>query len=214
MEESPAASSVLEFIKKNILFVGLIAFGVLLSAFGAIQYFTQSSTAELEFIEAEASDVKGVTIESKVKVDVSGSVENPGVYTLEPGSRVADALAKAGGMTKGADSEYVAKRLNLAQKVPDGAKIYIPAVGETTTNTTVSSSNLMTDTSISTDTSSALVNINSASESQLDTLPKVGPVTAKKIIDGRPYGSIEDLVIKKVLTQKTFEGLRDMITAE
>jgi competence protein ComEA len=59
-----------------------------------------------------------------------------------------------------------------------------------------------------------LININSASADTLDTLPKVGPITAQKIISGRPYSSKDELVSKKILTQKTFEGLKDKITVE
>ena len=95
-------------------------------------------------------------------------------------------------------------------------KVYIPALGEISTpstNTSVAVSSLVSEESTS-EFISGLININSASESELDTLPKVGPATAKKIITSRPYANIEELVVKKVLGQKTYEGLKDKITAE
>ena len=62
--------------------------------------------------------------------------------------------------------------------------------------------------------STGLVDVNSATEAKLDILPKVGAVTAQKIISSRPYGTIEDLVSKKVLTQKTLDGFRDKIIVQ
>jgi competence protein ComEA len=62
------------------------------------------------------------------------------------------------------------------------------------------------------DTQSGVININSATESELDKLSGVGPVTAQKIIDGRPYSNLSDLVAKKILTQKAFDKIKDQIS--
>lgn len=205
-----------EFVLKNLLFVISIVVGLLLCGIGVAQYFSpQAKSSELIFTSAE--DVKKESApKPKISVDVEGKVIKPGVYQLEEGSRLQDALIASGGLASGADREYVSKKVNLAQKILDGAKIYIPAVGEIEAAQAVLSSSdqaeiLTTDIAVEYQEED-LININTASVESLDTLPKIGPVTAQKIINGRPYGSIEELVSKKVLTQKTFDALRDMIS--
>ena len=121
-------------------------------------------------------------------------------YTLD------DAIKKAGGFAQDADREYIAKNINLASVVKDGQKIYIPKVGET-----VSDSN---GNALSSNSKSTLVNINTATESELDSLPGIGPVRAGKIIANRPYASINDLLTKKVLGEATFEKIKDQISVQ
>ncbi len=220
MEEKPSRQEfIIQFVKKNLLFIGLISFGVLLMILGFFQYLaSKNQTSDIQFTSNnnQTTDVKGVQTTAKISVDVEGKVLHPGVYSLPEGSRIQDALIAAGGLSSSADRIYISKHLNQAQKIVDGGKIYIPATGEIqTTNIPAQSEpvNFISDAS-SSEGISGLININSATEGQLDSLPKVGPVTAKKIIAGRPYGNIEELVSKKVLGQKTFDGLKDKIMAE
>jgi competence protein ComEA len=122
---------------------------------------------------------------------------------LDADARVHDALVAAGGLTENADR----KAVNLAAKIADGQKIYIPAIGESPVQvlgSTVSGSS-------GTD-GSGLVSVNNASQSELESLPGIGPVTSQKIIDGRPYSSIEDLVSKKVVGQKTYDKIISLIS--
>ena len=205
-----------EFVLKNLLFVISILLGLVLCGVGVVQYFaTQNNSNDLIFTSVE--DIKKESApKPKISVDVEGKVIKPGVYQLDEGARLQDALIASGGLASGADREYVSKKVNLAQKILDGAKIYIPAVGEIEAAQAVLSSSdpaeiLTADIAVG-DQDEELINVNTASVESLDTLPKIGPVTAQKIINGRPYGSIEELVSKKVLTQKTFDGLRDMIS--
>lgn len=142
-----------------------------------------------------------VSSSKEINVDVSGAVETPGVYKLLEGSRVEDALKLAGGIKEEANQEYVAKTLNLAQKLTDGSKIYIPYEGESASGGVVAGLSSTTQ-----------VNINSASQSELEALPGVGPVTASKIISGRPYQKIEELLDKKVVNKATFEKIKDSVT--
>ncbi len=220
MEETQSRQErLLEFIKKNLLFVGLIVLGVLLMVLGVFQYLaTISDTSDIEFTSSEnqTTDIKGASTTNKISVDVEGKVLHPGVYVLADGSRIQDALIAAGGLSSSADRVYVSKHLNQAQKVVDGGKIYIPAIGETqTANIPVEAHDTtISNFSASTVESNGMININSASESELDTLQKVGPVTARKIIAGRPYSNTNELVSKKILGQKTFEGIKDEIVAE
>lgn len=145
----------------------------------------------------------------KIKVDIAGSVKKPDVYQLADGSRIEDAIDAAGGLSAKADKDWISKNLNLAQVIGDGTKIYTPRVDEFVVSSNTSGSSLGSTTNIL-----GKVNINSASSSDLDTLPRIGPVTAQKIIDGRPYSSVEDLINNKVLGPKTYEGLKDLVSVQ
>lgn len=136
---------------------------------------------------------------SLIKVDVAGAVNQPGVYDIDKNSRVFDAVQKAGGYASGADQKYIARNINLSQKVADGQKIYIPFKGESIPTGTNNVSN------------PEKVGINTASISQLDSLSGVGEVTAKKIIANRPYLSLTDLIDKKVVSRTVYEKIKDQI---
>lgn len=217
-ENLPPQNFFVDLLKRNLLIFILISLGIVLAVVGLIQYFGSNKSPSAQIIsanESEAEIEQSEKASSSIVFDIAGQVQNPGVYTLPAGSRVADVIEAAGGFSQGADREYIAKRINLAQKVTDGGKIYIPSTGEPVVNANQSGSNMNTDVSVmgAVDTA-GLIDINSASEAQLDTLPRVGPVTAKKIIDNRPYKAIEELVSKKVVGQAAFEGLRDKIVAQ
>lgn len=109
-------------------------------------------------------------------------------------------------MLNSANSDYLAKNINLAQKISDGMKIYIPSGTETVPIQTSSS-----QTSVNS-TQPALMNINTASLADLDKLPGIGVVTAQKIIDSRPYLGLEELVTKKAVGRSVYEKIEGMIT--
>lgn len=177
---------------------GIISSGIIPKTF-------VKSTKQLP-VQATVSEVSGVKKTLEVKVDVSGAVTSPGVYTLSADSRIEDAIKAAGGVLSFANSDYLAKNINLAQKVTDGMKIYVPSGSEIVPVQTSSS-----QTSVNS-TQQSLVNINSASLSDLDKLPGVGAVTAQKIIDNRPYSGIEELVIKKAVGRSVYEKIKGMIS--
>jgi len=166
--------------------LALIGAGLSISKFSA-------SSKEPEFIPAGSGA-------ATIKVDVEGAVKRPGVYELPADSRVSEAIDKAAGLAEVADKAWVTKNLNLAGKLTDGQKIYIPAVGEAVSSGSVASQ------------VSSKININTASERELDSLPGIGPVTAQKIIAGRPYSSVDELLSKKVVGRSTFEKIEDKIT--
>ncbi len=122
-------------------------------------------------------------------------------------SRIQDSLVAAGGLSAQADRVYISKNLNLATKLTDGAKVYIPFAGEAVGNGQALNS------SSSVDTVSGLINVNTSSQVGLESLPGIGPVTAQKIIAGRPYGSIQELLNKKIVGVKVFDQIKDKITA-
>lgn len=193
-----------ELAKKFKISLALGLIGALLIGFGILSPTFNNSKSEPVF---ERSTDNQAT-ESKIKVDVSGSVKNPSVYELAQGARIENAIEAAGGYTNKADKNWVARNLNLAQTIQDGAKLYIPKVDEFTISSSLNGSSLGSSSVV------GKVNINSASSSELDTLPRVGPVTAQKIIDSRPYTTVDDLLNKGVLGPKTFEGLKDFVSVQ
>lgn len=142
----------------------------------------------------------------EIQVDVSGAVKTPGVYRLSSEARVEEAVAAAGGLSDNANQEYVSKSLNLAQKLSDGLKIYVPFKGETA----VPPSGSVGQIAVS-GASTGPVNLNTATQAQLEALPGIGPVTANKIISGRPYSGVDELVNKKVLSKSVFEKIKDQV---
>lgn len=151
--------------------------------------------------ETEATAVSG-----EVKVHVVGAVTAAGVYTLPADARVDDAV-RAAGATANADLS----QLNLAQKLADGQKITVPAVGESAAPASTSSVSENTQA-----TPDVLVNINTATAEQLQNLPNIGEVRAKAIIDYREehggFKAIEELQEVSGIGEKTFEHLSAYVT--
>ena len=151
----------------------------------------------IEIITTE--DVSG----KEIFVDIQGAVEKPDIYQLPSESRVNDVLILAGGLSAEADRNWTAMNINLAQKLIDGAKIYIPAQNEDNVRGSVA------------ETSAGVmnkININIASQSELETLSGIGPSYAQTIIEGRPYQVIEDLLKVSGIGSKTLEKIKDKIT--
>lgn len=150
----------------------------------------------------EESKIAEKTLLKQIKVDISGEVEKPGVYELTSEARIEDAVKVANGFTPEADPEYIEKKLNLSQKLIDGMKIYIPKAGEQAV--------LSGSSSVAAGVSS-LIGINSASYKDLESLPGIGPATAEKITNARPYQSLEELISKKAISRSVFEKIKDKI---
>lgn len=148
-----------------------------------------------ENIEFSASESSTIT------VDVRGAVLRPGVYQLPVGSRVADAITQAGGVSDAIDTDLADKMINYANTLVDGVKIYVPK-----------KENISSERSQSLTSTDAIVSVNTSSSTQLESLPGVGEVTAKKIIDNRPYGSLDELVTKHVISASLLEKLREQLS--
>lgn len=159
-------------------------------------------------IEQAASDEQ-----VSIVVDVAGAVLKPGVYKLPAAARLQEALIAASGLADDADREYLSKNLNLAAKLTDGAKIYIPTIGEGITHSASSGQAGTTGRGgMVAGSVSGLVSINTGSQGELEDLPGIGPKTAQKIIDNRPYSSVDELLTKKVVGQKVFGEIRDRLS--
>jgi len=191
--------------------------GLILIGYGLITYLMPIASSEDIVFEARSEKslkkTEGSTSTEGIFVDISGSVRNPGVYRLSENARVEEAILAAGGFSDVADLEWTQHSLNLAAKLHDGVKVYIPKMGEMPGGTeTKSTAGIGTETVIAGASTNSLISINSASGSELESLPGVGPVTATKIMDHRPYGNIDELLSKKVVGNSVFEKIKGLVT--
>ncbi|MFT4029760.1 MAG: ComEA family DNA-binding protein [Protaetiibacter sp.] len=183
---------------------------VVLLAGAAIAVFVTLVTprgAEREVAaDADAGTVTGTLVDESatvasgtpIFVHVLGQVAHPGLYELREGDRVIDAIAAAGGLTDAADPAGV----NLARLLGDGEQLAVPAIGETSPAAAGTASD-------------GRVDLNTADLATLDTLPRIGPAMAQRIIDWReangPIRSVDDLLAVSGIGEKTVEALRPLV---
>lgn len=145
-------------------------------------------------------------------VHITGAVSNPGVYDLPLDSRVQDAIFAAGGFADDAQIDGV----NLAAKLQDGDQVQIPTQRTSALPETGSESSQNSGEQSSGTSTFSIVNINTASQAELETLPGIGPVTAEKIIEYRQtrggFPRIEEIQKVSGIGPATFEKIKDQIT--
>lgn len=180
--------------------------GIVFIVLGFVLGRDKTNKKEEEIVISEEADAQDVNKETKIFLDIEGAVEKPGVYEMKSDSRMRDLLTLSGGLSSEADRDWVEKNINLAIKLVDGTKVYIPKIGENIGQ--VQSANNNTNTL----TQNENININTASLSQLDTLSGIGPVTGQKIIDNRPYQRIEELIEKKIVGNSVWEKIKDKVS--
>lgn len=157
--------------------------------------------------KGEAITLLPIPTPAPIVIHVDGQVLKPGVYSIAQSARVKDAIEAAGGITSNADTTNI----NFASKIMDGEKIYIPALGEELIT------DLPGDTRSSSITITAqLVNLNTATQSELEALPGIGPTKAAQILAYREeygqFSSIEEIKNVPGIADKTFESLSNLIT--
>ncbi|EFE57088.1 helix-hairpin-helix domain-containing protein [Streptococcus oralis] len=213
---------IIEKIKEYKIIVICAVLGLALGAFFLLKPTSQTSVketnlqAEVAAVSKDSSSEKEIKKEEKeespeqdlITVDVKGAVKSPGIYDLPVGSRVHDAVQKAGGLTDEADS----KSLNLAQKVSDEALVYVPTKGEE-----AASQQAASGTTPST-SKEKKVNLNKASLEELKQVKGLGGKRAQDIIDHREangkFKSVDELKKVSGIGAKTIEKLKDYVTAD
>lgn len=193
-------------IRKHWFPLSLGALGLIFFAYGLIGLLGANKTNPEDIIFEANSSVKQNSEAKNMLVDIEGAVVKPGVYKLPQESRIQDGLIAAGGLSAQANREYISKNINLATKLTDGAKVYIPALGEAVNTGQV------LNTALEGVGVGVLINVNTCSQSQLEALPGIGSVTAQKIIAGRPYGLVSELLDRKVVGSKVFDQIKDKIS--
>lgn len=142
-------------------------------------------------------------------VEIGGAIESPGVFRLPPGSRIGDLVKAAGGYGPRVDADRAGRELNLAAQLHDGDQIRVPSRDDQTAAAAQSGAGTG-----SSGGAGAPVDLNHATAAELDTLPGIGPVTAAKIIasrDEQPFAAIQDLRTRKLVGEKTFANLKDLV---
>lgn len=215
--------------------LALIAIGVIACAIAGFGLFRGTDSAPVVAFETSAGPTVGVstpaaahpTVGAQLVVSVVGLVHRPGLVRLPPGARVADAIASAGGARRGADTVS----LNLAQLLNDGDQILVGYAGPdgrvlrsavvAATGSGAPPANEPRTTSgapsaAPSGSSGSRVNLNTATEDQLDALPGVGPVTARAIIDWRTrngrFTSVDQLGEVDGIGPARLAKLRDLVT--
>jgi len=199
------------FHQKALLFA-LVAVGLIGAGLGLRKTAPPPGSGDVVQIVDESSDHGKREAEKPIGVvivHVSGKVRKPGVYRLPPGSIVADAIAIAGGAAADADLD----RLNKAVDLQDGSQVYVPRRGETRSSPPdPAGSALVTAVPpVRAASSSSQIDLNTAALEELDKLPGIGPALAQRIVEGRPYGAIEELLRVKGIGHAVYDEIKDLI---
>ena len=209
----------IEKIKEYKIIVICVSLGLVLGGFFLLKPVAQTpakeSNLQSEVIavpkdstdEKEDGNQKEEVVEQDlITVDVKGGVKTPGIYDLPVGSRINDAVQKAGGLTDNADS----KSINLAQKISDESLVYVPTKGEDTSQATQSNA--------SNSKENKKVNLNKASLEELKQVKGLGAKRAQDIIDHRDtngkFKSVDELKKVSGIGAKTIEKLKDYVTVD
>ncbi|SFS05591.1 competence protein ComEA [Microbacterium sp. cf046] len=160
----------------------------------------RGASAPVESVTIDEGAATDASSSASVFVHVSGAVTAPGLYVLREHARVVDAIAASGGFAPGADEDAV----NLARPVSDGEQLHVPAHGESAEPGSVAA------------VGDGRINLNTADAAALDTLPRIGPAMAARIIEWRDangrFTSVEDLLAVPGIGDKMLEVLRELVT--
>lgn len=208
-------------MKQNKKLIGIVGIITLLLIFllfmyinGGIDQLNNNSIDNI-FVEEETSEVSTkdskekqelLNVENKIVVEIKGQVKSPNIYYLKEDSIIDDLIVAAGGLKEDANTSNI----NRAEQLQDHQSIYIPSNEEiqNSIDEAVSEVNNQSD--------SNLININSASVSELDDLPGIGPSKAQAIITYReengPFKAIEEIKNVSGIGESSFEKIKDLIT--
>lgn len=196
--------------EKKLILIFVVAFVVAVSYFNhrikktvnesAPRLLHGEAAGEIAHAESDVVEEANTIANKTIYVDIGGAVQQPGLYALEQGARVKDGITAAGGIISEADTSQV----NLAKKLNDEEKLYIPRVGE----------NVVQPDGVAAQSTNTSVSIQNGSKEDLMRLPGIGEKTADKIIEYRsrhPFTKIEDLTEVPGIGEKTFESLKSNI---
>jgi competence protein ComEA len=181
----------LSWLRRNFILLAAAVLGIVIGV-AALRVYDDSSRPEI--IIREAAQSRSITVQ------ISGAIVLPGVYQLDADARIEDAIQAAGGAAANADLA----QLNLARRIQDGEDVEIPELQPTPGPGTLEAAS-----------NSVLVNINSASAEELDSLPGIGPALADAIIEYRtdngPFASVDELARVPGISARMVDEMRDQI---
>ena len=202
--------------KQKIIIIIIVIFMLLFIGYYTIKkadndIYMNLETHENQVVESVMQNEKTEEKE-EIIVHITGAVENEGIVVIENGSRISDVIEEAGGTTQQADLS----KINLAYAVSDGQKIYVPSTNDEEKIETIkedSGENVIEESSVS--IKSEKVNINTANQTELETLNGIGPSTALKIINYREqngkFQSIEDVKNVPGIGEAKYDGIKEDI---
>lgn len=214
---------------KKIIFIAILLIGCIITSLISTNDKAKTLPGGSSLPQSAQGAVTSKAVQAKtVRVQVSGAVLEPGIYDVPASCRVEEAIAAAGGMTENADSE----RVNLVRKVRDGMQIRVPVQKAAQTNRTqrknaqaksglgASTTKKSSSTRAGTEKNNSavqIVRINSASASELQQLPGIGPALAKRIVETRSGGrfnSADDLLRVPGIGKAKLAKLRDYVEVD
>lgn len=180
----------------------LITISMLILVSSLIVFTVQARQPKISSVTpAQPPVMKEKNTEKFIYVDIAGAVEYPDVYKISEGTRVKALIDKAGGVSSQADTAQIAQTMNMSSVLSDQQKIYIPSVGDVFEVASTSE----------TKQADSKISINTAGTDELNTLDGVGEVTAKKIVAGRPYNAVSDLLSKKIVGKSLYDKIKDWV---
>jgi competence protein ComEA len=186
-------STKLVFRLRLLFLFTMLAFAIV--GIGLNLRLTINDAKEIEFVK----DTPKAETVLKYYVYITGEVKSPGVYEIPEDLRLNELITMAGGFSENADMNYVNQELNLASVLRDQQKIFIPSID--------SESSVKSD-------STTLINLNTATLEELDTLPGIGLSTAQKIINQRPFTTKEQLLNVSGIGESKYSQVKDLVTVE
>jgi competence protein ComEA len=211
MEDPP--SILVRFRAPILVSIALLAITGIVLLLNRSQLLSPYKVEVIAIATSEPQVISSPTPVPILTVDVSGEVVTPGLYTLEKGKRIGDALESAGGTTSKADKSWIEKNINKAALLVDGQKVYIPGKDEQIKVLSASKVDGGSPTTPSPNVQvSTTININAASQKELEELWGIGPATAQKIIDQRPYSDVSELLNKKILKKNVYDRIYEQLS--
>jgi competence protein ComEA len=206
--ENKSKNGIEKIIEENKLSFIFAIIGIILIGVGLLIY--KGSTVDSSRVEIIDSNTADDEAGSNLVVEIAGAIEKPGVYELLGGSRIDDLLIASGGLSAAADRDWVDKMINRAAYLTDGQKIYIPKqTGDESANNV---EGIKVYQGVEGSGYQDLVNINTSSQKELESLSGIGPVYAQNIIEHRPYSNVEELLSKEVLKSHVYESIKNDIS--
>ena len=231
---------VTELIEKNVLYSFLITYALAVISCAVVVMLVEDGGGSNIFGNTgdinEETSIEG-EVTSNIFVEVAGAIKSPGVFELDEGSRIIDLVNLAGGFNEDASEVWISRYINLSNQLQDAQKIYIPykwddldrsedtkmsdmltlikPYVEDAGNVVIATNNAVQNKigSGSADISSSfLVNINTASQEDIDGLPGIGPAYATRFIENRSYADVDELKEKSGVSESVIEKIKDLIT--